>query len=595
MTSERKEVTLPSGMAVNMRGYGNLEHKEYIEALRSVGLTDAITRVLTHCADEIMDRFRRMDELNPSKRDLVNIGPDKYVVLQRDNNTGTLAIGYEYNYKASCKVGVGIDGGPFYASLVGVDGDKTAHVRITDKNDLSTSQELLLKPRQMGDSGYTDATSGRSIQVHVLDNVYTSDPAKASADIGIYSEAYVFTHGEKMAYGFGPDGKTLIPAEGNDRNYVFCWGGSDPKPEKYKNNGMFFTLVALDPSRLHNGQDILRAGEFMDGPSMLQSGKLYNEGLSRMKTADISFKPGQGDMFTTDPINPIKNFAYIPIEAGNEKLFSLIYNGVSQGSYSSLRLCKTSAGYELYYLTDLGSWQKTDMPEGITVGNMSVGKFPVLSGQASGDGGMIYFDLAAGNIAFTANVRTDITKLNADGTLKNFEYVRIPFMAGLYDLQMGQPEYEPMGENAFRTGENLWVDKRGDVFTYADGGVTMKFVTNGPAVNPLTLQYEKREVAKPTGVREEPLKEEAKKDKLKISPNPASDELRVQMPNASRVRDIAIYDLNGHLVMTQKTGEKGDSRIDIHELARGTYNIMVEYTNASGKIEFETVPFVKSR
>ena len=47
--------------------------------------------------------------------------------------------------------------------------------------------------------------------------------------------------------------------------------------------------------------------------------------------------------------------------------------------------------------------------------------------------------------------------------------------------------------------------------------------------------------------------------------------------------------------MTQKTGEKGDSRIDIHELARGTYNIMVEYTNASGKIEFETVPFVKSR
>ena len=54
MTSERKEVPLPSGMVVSMRGYSNVEHKEYIGALTERGLTEAINRVLTHCADEIL-------------------------------------------------------------------------------------------------------------------------------------------------------------------------------------------------------------------------------------------------------------------------------------------------------------------------------------------------------------------------------------------------------------------------------------------------------------------------------------------------------------------------------------------------------------
>ncbi|VVB57299.1 Uncharacterised protein [uncultured archaeon] len=454
---------------------------------------------------------KRMDQLNPSTRDKVMVEEDQFVVLQRDNNKGMLSIGYEYNYQAKAKVGQAVEGGAFEAVLEGVDEDKTAHVRIRDKKDPGISVLLSLKPgANPVDAGYLDPVSGHSIQIQIRDASHTTDNSLATADIGIYSEVYVLQHGQTPAYGYEQDGVTPIPAIGPGQNYVFCWGSTDPSSAGYKRTNSFFSLVAQDPSLLHNGLSVLREGESMDGPDLVNKGKLYNEGVSQLQTVQMSFKPVREGILTQD--GQMITDSFIPIQsADGRKIFSLIYDGVSSGSYSKFYLRQTQSGeYELYYQADLGYWVKTDMPEGITVGNMTVGKAPTLPHTVAGDGGIVYIDTVGGYIGLGANVRPDITQLNQDGSLKNFEYTRFPFEkvpnGSDMDFHEDKPQYKPMGASDFGQPADQIVDKRGDRVQWDNGGVGIKFNLEGSTGEKLTLQYEKREVPVigPSAVSEQP-------------------------------------------------------------------------------------------
>lgn len=80
--------------------------------------------------------------------------------------------------------------------------------------------------------------------------------------------------------------------------------------------------------------------------------------------------------------------------------------------------------------------------------------------------------------------------------------------------------------------------------------------------------------------------QERERAMLKVSPNPAEDQLTVQWSAGGLIQSIEVYDLTGRKVLEQGSVNAGVSIISIRELAPGMYTVSVRSGSGGSSARF---------